>query len=146
MELLRGTYKEVQLKMKFGYTEDWYPYISLCIGLGVEMTSKFETCLIPGEQIVKWCFEVLLYELLIRHARFHSCCVANTAGQCHIYCMLCQLTFQLSLLLERGIKHGVKYVYFVDHCAVLFNTGFSLYALCNDAFLQVGSSLFAPTV
>jgi len=30
-----GYVQEVQLKMKSGYTEDGYPYVSLCVGLGV---------------------------------------------------------------------------------------------------------------
>jgi len=77
-------------------------------GLGsvLEMTN-FETCLIPGEQIVKYVFEVLLYELLTRHGRFHGRCVANTSpvGATYIVRCVCQLTFQFSLLFESAIKH-----------------------------------------
>jgi len=72
-----GYVQEVQLKKKFGYTEDGCPYVSSWVGLGVR-NDQLETCFVPGEQIVKLCFKVLLYELLTRHGTFHSRCVANT--------------------------------------------------------------------
>jgi hypothetical protein len=36
-----GYIQEVQFKMKFGYIEDGYTYVSLCVGLGVRNDLQF---------------------------------------------------------------------------------------------------------